>query len=145
MRCQTFLLTLETGGGIALHDLTPEIAARLAEAGVRQGFALVISRHTTTAIVVNENEPRLHADLRAFLARLAPPQARYLHNDIHLRDCPPDEPENAHAHILAMLLGSSEALPIEEGRLAMGRWQSVFLVELDGPRQRTVTLQVWGE
>jgi len=66
------------------------------------------------------------------------------HNDIHLRDCPPHEPENAHSHLIAMLLGSSEVIPILDGELDLGRWQSVMLVELDGPRQRTVSVRLFG-
>jgi len=72
-------------------------------------------------------------------------QNYYLHNDIGLRDCLPDEPENAHSHLLAMLVGSSEVIPIVNGDPDLGRWQSVMLVELDGPRERTVSLRLFGE
>ena len=74
-----------------------------------------------------------------------PANGDYRHNDIELRDCNADEPENAHAHIIAMLLGSSEAIPIVHGQLALGQWQSIMLVELDGPRDRTVNIQICGE
>jgi len=77
--------------------------------------------------------------------RLIPPQANYLHNDIHLRDCPPDEPENAHSHLAAMLLGSSEVIPVADGGLVLGQYQSIMLVELDGSRERTLAVQVYGE
>ncbi len=138
-------LRMRTGNGIALVDVTPEINELAAESGVESGFVTVTSRHTTTAVTINENEERLLADTRRFLADLAPADAPYLHNDIHLRDCPPDEPRNAHAHLLAMLMGSSEIIPIVAGKLELGRWQSVLLVELDGPRERTLSLRVWGE
>jgi len=101
--------------------------------------------HTTTAIAINENEPRLVEDVRAFLHRLIPPNDRYLHNDIALRDCPPDEPENAHSHLAAMLLGSSEVIALVEGQLQLGQYQSVMLYELDGSRKRKVNVQVYGE
>lgn len=139
------LLTLTTDPGIALRDIGPQIRSLVADAGIVSGFATLTSRHTTTAITINENEERLLEDVRRFLTRLAPPEADYLHNDIRLRDCPADEPENAHSHLLAMLMGSSEVIPIVAGNLDLGRWQSVMLVELDGPRERTVGLRLFGE
>jgi secondary thiamine-phosphate synthase enzyme len=137
-------LRLSTDPGISLHDITPLVRLSVQASGIKEGFVVVASRHTTTAVIINENEPRLLEDVRAFLEGLIPRDGRYLHNDIHLRDCPPDEPENAHAHIAAMLLGSSEVIPVSAGVPALGTWQSVMLVELDGPRERTVNLQVVG-
>lgn len=145
MRIQHEIIRLATREGICLFDITPQIRAYLADSGIQSGFVIVTSRHTTTALSVNENEERLLTDLKNFFQRLVPPDARYLHNDIHLRDCPPDEPENAHSHLIAMLLGSSETIPVVDGELALGTWQSVMLAELDGPRERTVNLQICGE
>ena len=79
-----------------------------------------------------------------FLTKLIPPADKYLHNDIALRDCPPDEPENAHSHLAAMMLGSSEVIGLAEGKLVLGQYQSVMLVELDGSRKRQVSVQVCG-
>lgn len=137
-------LQVETGTGAQLVDITPQIRAFLVETGIRDGVVIVTSRHTTTAITINEHESRLLEDARRFFAKLAPVQDKYYHNDIELRDCPPDEPKNAHSHLLAMLLGSSEAIPVVAGELDLGKWQSVMLVELDGPRTRSVSLQVQG-
>jgi secondary thiamine-phosphate synthase enzyme len=138
-------IDVETGEGIALHDLMPGIKNAVAKSGIKNGFVTVTSQHTTTAIVINENEERLVEDVKTFLNRLIPPGDRYLHNDIALRDCPPDEPENAHSHLAAMLLGSSEVIALEEGELVSGQYQSVMLYELDGPRSRKVNVQVYGE
>jgi len=138
-------LQLTTGDGIAVHDVTPQVESYLADSGVQNGFVTVTSRHTTTALTINENEQRLLQDVKTFLTGLIPPQVHYLHNDIHLRDCPPDEPENAHSHLAAMLLGSSEVIPVSEGRLVLGQYQSIMLVELDGPRERSVAVQICGE
>ncbi|MCU7939436.1 MAG: YjbQ family protein [gamma proteobacterium symbiont of Bathyaustriella thionipta] len=80
-----------------------------------------------------------------FFTHQVPPGDNYLHNDIHLRDCPPDEPENAHSHLIAMLLGASESIAVTEAKLDLGQYQSVMLVELDGPRTRQVNIQVIGE
>jgi len=145
MRLTHRTLRHDTGDTVDLIDLTPELRRLVQEQGITEGLLTVTSRHTTTAITINENESRLLDDLKDFYRRLAPPEAPYRHNDIHLRDCPPDEPENAHAHLLAMVTGSSEVVAIVDGDLDLGRWQSVFLVELDGPRERTVSVQVIGE
>lgn len=138
-------IEIETGEGIALHDLTPELRTLVAASNMRSGFVAVSSRHTTTALTVNENEQRLLDDVRNFLTRLIPPGAGYRHDDIQLRDCPPDEPRNAHAHLAAMLLGSSEVIPIIDGTLALGTYQSLLLIELDGPRSRRISVQLVGE
>jgi secondary thiamine-phosphate synthase enzyme len=138
-------IELETGAGIALHDLMPGIQESIAKSGIKNGFVTITSQHTTTAITINEHEERLLEDIKAFLNRLIPPDDKYLHNDIHLRDCPPDEPENAHSHLAAMMLGSSEAIAIADGELVLGQYQSVMLVELDGPRERKVSVQIIGE
>ena len=145
MQIEHYDLQLTTGNGIALHDITSQIRGCIIESDIENGFVTVTSRHTTTAITINENEKRLLEDVKAFLTRLTPPGKKYLHNDIHLRDCPPDEPENAHSHLAAMLLGSSEAVPVRAGKLMLGQYQSVMLCELDGPRTRSVSVQVFGE
>jgi len=138
-------IELETGEGIALHDLMPGIKNAVAKSGIKNGFVTVTSQHTTTAIAINENEERLVEDVKTFLNRLIPPGDKYLHNDIALRDCPPEEPENAHSHLAAMLLGSSEVIALVDRELALGQYQSVMLYELDGPRTRKVHVQVYGE
>lgn len=123
----------------------PDLKKTIARSGIRNGFVTITSQHTTTAIAINEHEARLIEDIKAFLTRLIPPRNRYLHNDITLRDCPPDEPENAHSHLAAMLLGSSEVVTLADGEMVLGQYQSVMLYELDGPRTRRVSVQVYGE
>ena len=145
MNITASFIELQTGEGIALHDLMPGVRDAVVCSGVKNGFVTITSQHTTTAIAINENEERLVDDVKAFLARLIPSSDRYLHNDIELRDCPKDEPKNAHSHLAAMLLGSSEVVAIVEGELVLGQYQSVMLYELDGPRQRKVNVQVYGE
>jgi secondary thiamine-phosphate synthase enzyme len=141
---QSFI-ELDTGEGITLHDIMPDLGDTIKKSGIKNGFLSVTSQHTTTAISINEYEERLLEDITAFLTRLAPPGDKYLHNDIHLRDCPPDEPENAHSHLAAMMLGSSEVIAVADGKLVLGQYQSVMLVELDGPRKRKVSVQLVGE
>lgn len=145
MKIISTLIELETGEGISLHDIMPDIKQSVTGSGINNGFVTVTSQHTTTAITINEYEERLLEDVKTFLTRLIPPNDSYLHNDIALRDCPEDEPENAHSHLAAMLLGSSEVIALAEGELALGQYQSVMLYELDGPRTRKVSIQIYGE
>ncbi|MEA5465244.1 secondary thiamine-phosphate synthase enzyme YjbQ [Leptothoe sp. PORK10 BA2] len=138
-------LTFDTAETIYILDITANIQQQVTAAGVTQGHVVVFSCHTTTALTVNEAEERLLVDIKAYLRQLAPPQGQYLHNDLHLRDVPPDEPINAHSHLMAMTLGNSETVPIVDGKLALGTYQSVMLVDLDGPRQgRKVLIQICG-
>jgi len=137
-------IELDTGEGISIHDITDDVRVAVSQAGVSHGFVTVTSQHTTTAISINEFEERLLDDVKQFLSDLIPADKHYLHNDIELRDCPPDEPENAHSHLAVMLLGSSEVVALTEGELVLGQYQSVMLYELDGPRRRKVSVQVCG-
>ena len=145
MKIVSSFIALETGTGICLHDIMADLRRAVSNSGIRNGFVTVTSQHTTTAICINEYEERLLEDVKTFLNRLIPPSDRYLHNDIELRDCPDDEPENAHSHLAAMLLGSSEVIALAEGELVLGQYQSVILYELDGPRKRKVNVQVYGD
>ncbi|MCK5387277.1 MAG: secondary thiamine-phosphate synthase enzyme YjbQ [Gammaproteobacteria bacterium] len=145
MKVISSFIELETGEGISLHDIMAGLKDAVVKSGINNGFVTVTSQHTTTAIAINENEERLVDDVKSFFTRLIPPTDKYLHNDIELRDCPDDEPENAHSHLAAMLLGSSEVISLVEGQLVLGQYQSVMLYELDGPRTRKVNVQVFGE
>ncbi|MBD2162822.1 YjbQ family protein [Calothrix sp. FACHB-156] len=139
------IIEISTQEGINIHNITPQIQDFIASTSIQNGQALIFSRHTTTALAINENEERLLEDIKVFLRKLAPESDRYLHNDLHLRVVPEDEPMNAHSHLMAMMLSTSEVIPIVDGKLALGTWQSVLFFELDGPRQRTVFVQISGE
>ena len=122
------------------------MAAVVARAGIQQGWASAFSKHTTAAVIIQENEPLLLQDLSALLERLAGQAGVYGHNDLSRRTgaMEPDECANGHAHCQHLLLGSSENIPVADGRLDLGRWQRVFLLELDRPRRRRLTVQVFG-
>jgi len=138
-------LAINTGGPFRCHDITSQMQAFVDHCGVRTGLLVAAGQHTTTALVVNEAEERLLADIERFFLELAPADRPWLHNDLHLRpDIPPDEPRNAHSHLIALMLGNHLSLPVLNGRLGLGRYQAVLLVELDGPRQREVLLQLTG-
>ena len=140
-------LVFETHEPIQFLDITDEVAELVRVAGLREGVASVFSRHTTAAVCIQEAEPLLLDDLREFLARQAPADEHYRHNDfrvrtVHMHD---DESPNGHAHCLQLLLGTSESVPVADGELLLGTWQRIFLVELDGPRAaREVVIQVLG-
>lgn len=120
---------------VDIIDLTPQLAALCARAGTREGVLVAFCAHTTAGMLLTEAEPRLLDDLRAWLERLAPQRAAYAHNTID---------DNADAHLRAILLGHSVCVPVEDGRPALGTWQRILFVDLDGPRRRTVRAGVWG-
>ncbi|MFN5697910.1 MAG: secondary thiamine-phosphate synthase enzyme YjbQ [Cyanobacteriota bacterium] len=136
-------LTLQTTGSFRCHDITAELQQLVNGAGLENGQLVAAGLHTTTALVVNEAEERLIDDMEAFFLELAAPQRAWRHNDLHLRPgVPPEEPRNAHSHLIALMLGSHLTLPVVEGHLGLGEYQSVLLVELDGPRLRQVLVQL---
>jgi secondary thiamine-phosphate synthase enzyme len=145
MPIKNTVIEVETDKGINIHNITPEIVKILEATSIQNGQVLVFARHTTTALAINENEERLLEDVKVHLGKLAPESGSYLHNDLHLRVVPPDEPMNAHSHLMAMMLSTSEVIPLVDGKLALGTWQSVLFFELDGPRKRTVFVQISGE
>jgi secondary thiamine-phosphate synthase enzyme len=130
-------------------DITDQLEALISDARLDSGFANIQSMHTTTAIVVNEHEPLLLADFGELLERTARTGACYRHDDASVRtvNLIPGEPEraNGHAHCRALLLSASACLNVAGGRLQLGRWQRVFLAELDGPRTRDVSVLLVGD
>ena len=145
--CHHARIRVATERALEFIDLNSPIEALAAEGGIDAGLVNIQTLHTTTAIVVNEYEPLLLADFEGLLARAAPRDAHYRHYDMDVRtvNLAPGERPNGHAHCHALLLGSSASLNFAEGRLQLGRWQRVFLVELDGPRVREVSVLVLGE
>lgn len=139
------LIEVETDTGIGIYNITPQIEKILDTTGIKNGQVMVFSRHTTTALAINEYEQRLIEDTKIHFRKLAPESERYLHNDLHLRDVPPEEPMNAHSHLIAMMLSTSEVIPVVGGKLALGTWQSILFFDLDGPRKRSVLVQISGE
>jgi secondary thiamine-phosphate synthase enzyme len=140
-------LVVETHEPIQFVDITDEIASTVAASGVKDGIVTIVSRHTTAAVRIQEAEPLLLEDLLGFLRRLAPKDVHYQHNDFRIRThhMHDDESPNGHSHCLQFLLGTSESVPVIDGELALGQWQRVFLVELDGPRaKREVLIQTVG-
>jgi secondary thiamine-phosphate synthase enzyme len=114
-------------------DITARVAAIMRQSAVSEGVCCVYTPHTTAAITVNENDdPNVCEDILEALARLIP-EGIWRHDRVD---------NNAAAHIKASIIGPSEAIPVKDGRLLLGRWQAVMLVELDGPRERRVIVDV---
>ena len=139
------IIEIETKSGINIHNITPQVETILAATEIKNGQVIVFVRHTTTAVAINEYEVRLLEDIKKHFASIAPADGKYLHNDLHLRDVPPDEPENAHSHLIALMLNNSEIVPIVDGKLALGTYQSILFFELDGARKRNVLVQITGK
>lgn len=139
---QSTKITLKTSDQFQIIDLTGQIKEFIGTQNIKNGLITVRTLHTTTAVTINEHENGLLKDMACWLENIAPQICDYEHDDLAKRpECPPDEPKNGKAHLQAMLLGSSVTLPVIEGVLSLGTWQTVFFVELDGPRnQRTVEL-----
>jgi len=130
------LLRLETPGNGHIVDITPGVESVLATAEVERGVATVFATGSTVAVTTMEYEPGGVHDLQALLDRLIPDTAEYEHNRRN-------HDTNAHAHLRAAVIGPSESIPVLDGRLALGTWQQVVLIDFDDrPRQRTVTVQV---
>jgi secondary thiamine-phosphate synthase enzyme len=139
-------LEYETTEAPGFTDITDDAIAVVEASGVQFGQVAIYSQHTTAAIKINENEPLLLRDLARVLRQFAPPNAYYEHNDFSRRtvNMNPDECANGHAHVQHLFLSSSETLPIVDGRISLGTWQRIFLIELDHPRSRRVLVNVVG-
>ena len=145
-RFHTDALEYETTAAPEFVDITEDVRRVVEEAGVYTGQVTIFSQHTTAAIKINENEPLLLRDLARLLRQVAPPNAFYEHNDFSVRTVNMNEDEcaNGHAHCQHLFLSASETIPVIDGRMALGTWQRIFLIELDHPRMRRVLVSVAG-
>jgi secondary thiamine-phosphate synthase enzyme len=121
-------------------DLTEKVKEKVKESKIKNGFVLVFSKHSTTAVLVNEKEPNLQESMAEFLEKLSPSSERYPHDEIALDGRP-----NTHSHLKSLLMNSNAVVPVKNSELLTGKWQSIFFLELDGPREREVVVQVSGE
>ena len=140
---QLYLETLiyKTRERLELINITRDLNEVVRKHGLKAGFVIVQSLHTTTAVFINEFQQALLDDIKAFLERLVGRLDYWRHNDPKLSEC---ERKNADSHLRAMLLGHTISVPVRNGALALGNWQSIILAELDGPRERSVQIQVLG-
>jgi secondary thiamine-phosphate synthase enzyme len=147
MITKSFSLQVKTKCAPQFIDITDWVANCVSDSEISNGLAVVYSKHTTAAVKINENEPLLLEDMTEFLEKISPKENGYQHNNFEIRtvNMTPDESPNAHAHLQHLLLGTSETVPIINGAMQFGTYQSVFFIELDHPRNREVMVQVVGE
>jgi secondary thiamine-phosphate synthase enzyme len=140
---QWFLETIayQTRERLELVNITRDLNEVVRKHGLKAGMVIVQSLHTTTAVFINEFQQALLDDMKSFLERLVGRVDYWRHNDPKLSEC---DRKNADSHLRAMVLGHTLSLPIRNGALALGNWQSVILAELDGPRERSIQVQVLG-
>jgi secondary thiamine-phosphate synthase enzyme len=134
-------LIVDTDERIELVDLTERVMAFVRRSGVREGMVSLASTHTTCAVFVNEWQAALHADIKGLLEQMVARDAEWRHNDPAHSDC---DRMNADAHLRALLLGQMLGLQVTGGEVVLGQWQRVLMAELDGPRARTLRIQVMG-
>ncbi|VVB92360.1 Uncharacterised protein [uncultured archaeon] len=126
-------MDIQTTTRTELVDITDRVRSIVNESGIKDGICVISTRHTTSSIIINENERGLRSDILEMLETLVPENKSYAHNRID---------NNGASHLRAALLGNSATLPIEDGHLVLGTWQSIFFVELDGPRNRSVNVMI---
>jgi secondary thiamine-phosphate synthase enzyme len=125
-----------------LVNLTEEVRAFVETSGVKDGYVQVSSLHTTAGLIINEWQDALLHDVKTMIERIVPKDdVYYRHNDPEFSDC---DRHNADSHLRIVVLGHSLSIPIDEGSLVLGQWQSAILVEFDGPNERKVFMQVFG-
>ena len=132
---------LESSARLQIVDATDDVMARVRALGIREGVATLQSLHTTCAVFVNESQDALCVDFATFLGSVIDPDASWKHDDPAQSDC---DRGNTDSHLRALLMSPCVTLQVSGGELVLGHWQRVMIAELDGPRTRTLRLQVMG-
>ena len=136
---ETFVI--DTDQRIELVDLTNKIMEFVRRFNVSEGLISIWSMHTTCTLLINEFQTALLSDIKRFLEQMVARDAEYMHNDPNHSDC---DRMNADSHLRAMLLGHSLSLQISGGEVVLGQWQRILMAELDGPRARSLRVQIFG-
>ena len=147
MKTRSFCKRVKTTCAPECIDITDWVAECVAESQTANGFVVVYSKHTTAAVKINENEPLLLDDMAGFLEKIFPQDHSYQHNNFEIRTVNMNENEspNGHAHLQHLLMSTSETVPVMDGQMQFGTYQSIFFIELDHPRPREVLVQIVGE
>jgi secondary thiamine-phosphate synthase enzyme len=134
-------ITIPTEAPTEFLDITKQIREVVSKHEIQDGVLVLNSLHTTSAVFVNEFQSAIIEDLKGLLDRLVRERAGYRHDDPRVSDC---ERGNAHSHLRSMLLGRSVVVGVSNGELSLGRFQSIIFTELDGPRDRSLDIQLMG-
>lgn len=126
-------------------DITPNIEKLVKKYKLKNGFVHLFNQHTTSGIWINENESGLLVDVKRTLDTLIHPDNYYQHDDMKIRteNIEPDERKNGHSHIQSSFFSTSETIPVIDGTLQLGKWQTIFYVDLDTPKERTLIVQLY--
>lgn len=141
MHVRAELVPFESSARLQIVDVTDDTMARVRALGVREGVVTLQSLHTTCAVFVNESQDALCTDFATFLGSVIDPDAKWKHDDPVHSDC---DRGNTDSHLRALLMSPCVTLQVSGGELVLGQWQRVMIAELDGPRARTLRLQVMG-
>ncbi|MBI3650418.1 MAG: YjbQ family protein [Acidobacteria bacterium] len=134
-------ITVATQERTELINLSDELRAFVAEAGITDGYVQVTSLHTTAGLYVNEWQEALLHDVKTMIDTMVPREEYYKHNDPQFSDC---DRFNADSHLKYVVLGRSLSIPISQGKLVLGQWQSIIFAEFDGSNSRKVFMQAFG-
>jgi secondary thiamine-phosphate synthase enzyme len=135
------VFVVQTDQRVEVIDLTNRVMELVRKFDIREGMVSIWSMHTTCTLFINEFQNALLSDIKRFLETMVARDAEYLHNDPQHSDC---DRMNADSHLRAMLLGHNLTLQISGGEVVLGQWQRVLMAELDGPRARSLRVQVFG-
>lgn len=142
MKVESHRFEVKSGERLDLVDLTQKVRELLDGSAVKEGVLYLHSLHTTTALMINEWQGALVGDLKDFLQSIVDDKDYFWHNDPEHSDC---VRSNATSHLRSAVLSHNVMVPIEDGNLALGRWQSIIFADLDGPQKRSILAQIIGE
>ena len=134
-------IIVSTDQRIELVDLTNRIMEFARRFNIREGLVSLWSMHTTCSLFINEFQTALLTDIKRFLEQMVARDAEWMHNNPDHYDC---DRMNADSHLRALMLGHSLTLQVSGGEVVLGQWQRILMAELDGPRARTLRIQIWG-
>lgn len=147
MKSRFFSILLKTKKSFQFFDLTEKVKKIVKKSKIKNGILLIQTLHTTTALILNEKEPLLLKDFQEALEKLFPRNKKYNHDDFSKRkvNLCLGECANGHAHCKAIFLQPSLVLNVKDAEPILGKWQRILFLELDGPRERNIQLQILGE
>ena len=135
------MMVVQTDQRVELVDLTLQVMEFVRRFNMREGLVSLWSMHTTCSLFINEFQTALLTDIRRFLEQMVARDAEWMHNDPNHSDC---DRMNADSHLRALLLGHNLTLQVSGGEVVLGQWQRILMAELDGPRARSLRIQIFG-